>query len=121
MVLFSSTKTQLLIINNQNTFISDSVKQIVILSLAIFLSYKFAPRRFKTKSINLIEVIGKCFFYCLNYLNIQKKEELVESWSFNSLETQLRKKIHIFHNQQTAIFIFVLVFLILLFNILFLK
>ncbi|RTK92437.1 MAG: hypothetical protein EKK61_04415, partial [Rickettsiales bacterium] len=120
-ILVSLLTSKLLIISDQNTFINHSIKQIIILISAIFLSYKFAPTRFKTKSINLIELIGKCFFYCLNYFNIQKKEELVESWSFNSLETQLRKKNHIFHNQQTAIFIFVLVFLILLFSSLFFK
>lgn len=118
-MVISIYASKMIIASEQDTLFYHTIKQIVILSFAILLSYIFTPKRFATKSINLIEVIGKCFFYCLNYFESQKKEDLVENWSFTSLEHQIKKRVHLFHNQQTAIFIFILVFIILLLNALF--
>ncbi len=113
-----------LLIGNNPIIILATLKQIAIILLALLISSKFTPKRIKIKSMNLIEVAGKAFFYYFNYFdnkNVKSDIESIENWSIQSLEAQINKRFRVFHNQQTAIFIFILIFIILLFNALFLK
>ena len=94
----------------------EPLKQIAIIVMAILLSTIYGTTRKHTKPINLIEWIGYTLLYYYRYwTKLQNNKETVkEPWSFSSLEQQSLSKISTFHSQQTAIFIVVTLFIVML-------
>jgi multicomponent Na+:H+ antiporter subunit D len=109
----------LFLINNTSfdyasIFSSESLKQLIIIFLGLYLALKYKIKKLHTKSINLIDWFGElCFALYFRFLSRNDADmQASESWSIASLENQISRKLTAFHNQKTAIFI-VFVFLMI--------
>ena len=73
-----------------------------------------------TESLNLLEDINNVFSYLYQSWERTNSEKLVqEKWRLDVLEEQIIKKLSIFHNQQTAIFIVMSLLIVMIFTLIF--
>lgn len=103
-----------------NIFSFDSLKQLIIISLGLYLALKYTIKKLHTRSINLIEWFGKIFLQLHSWWFRKSNEDtqVTESWSIVSLEHQISTKLSVLHNQKAAIFIVFIVFLTILITLL---
>ncbi|MDG1436325.1 MAG: proton-conducting transporter membrane subunit [Rickettsiaceae bacterium] len=98
-------------------FSADTVKQIILILSAIYVAFHWKTKRTITKPINLMETIGNILFYIYNYcLNRQTQAdpEGKEALAIETLEQQIKAKITLIHNQKTAIFVAITMFMVML-------
>jgi multicomponent Na+:H+ antiporter subunit D len=102
-------------LNSFSLFSFESLKQLLIIFAALITALKLKRKRFKTNPINLSEWLGNKFFYYYSRWDEKTGAAMQpsESWSINSLERQAKSKLSIMHNQQTAIFIVFIIFIIM--------
>lgn len=98
-------------------FSADTVKQIILILSAIYIGLNWKTKRTITKPINLIETIGNLLFYMYNYCLVRQTQadpEDKEPLAIETLEQQIQAKITLIHNQKTAIFVVITMFIIML-------
>jgi hypothetical protein len=102
-------------LNSFSLFSFESLKQLLIIFAALITALKLKRKRFKTNPINLSEWLGNKFFYYYSRWDEKTGAAMQpsESWSINILERQAKSKLSIMHNQQTAIFIVFIIFIIM--------
>jgi len=82
-------------------FSFDSLKQLIIISVGFYLALKYKINKLHTKSINLIEWLGKIFLQVHSwwFSTHTGDTKTAESWSIESLEYQISTKLAVIHNQ----------------------
>jgi multicomponent Na+:H+ antiporter subunit D len=101
-------------------FSFESLKQLIIISLGFYLALKYKIKKLHTKSINLVDWLGKKFLQLHSWLFSKNNEgtQDTEALSIGSLEYQISIKLAVLHNQKTAIFIVFIIFLTILITLL---
>ena len=101
-------------------FSFESLKQLIIISLGFYLALKYKIKKLHTKSINLVDWLGKRFLQLHSWLFSKNNEgtQDTEALSIGSLEYQISIKLAVLHNQKTAIFIVFIIFLTILITLL---
>ena len=101
-------------------FSFDNLKQLIIISLGFYLALKYKIKKLHTKSINLVDWLGKRFLQLHSWLFSKNNEgtQDTEALSIGSLEYQISIKLAVLHNQKTAIFIVFIIFLTILITLL---
>ena len=81
---------------------------------------KYKIKKLHTKSINLVDWLGKRFLQLHSWLFSKNNEgtQDTEALSIGSLEYQISIKLAVLHNQKTAIFIVFIIFLTILITLL---
>ena len=89
-----------------NYYIYEILKQLGIFSIAAIIILNVDIKRKAGKALNILEEIGSGFAQCYKYWKNYDGQKLgKEKWHLGILERQMLKKISIFHNQSTAIFV----------------
>lgn len=100
---------------NTTVFSADSMKQLTIIATAIIISMLLKRTRIHSYTLNIIELLGDMLFFLYYYVDkikIQRKDK--EPLISDNTGRQIMSKIQIMHNQQTAIFIVFIIFMVLL-------
>ena len=103
-----------------NSYFYEMIKQVGIFSISAIIILNLKLKRKKGKAFNLLEDINNVFSYLYQSWERTNSEKLVqEKWRLDVLEEQIIKKLSIFHNQQTAIFIVMSLLIVMIFTLIF--
>ena len=103
-----------------NSYFYEMIKQVGIFSISAIIILNLKLKRKKGKAFNILEDINNVFSYLYQSWEKTNTEKIVqEKWQLDALEEQIIKKLSIFHNQQTAIFIVMSLLIVMIFTLIF--
>ena len=109
-----------LTIYEANSYFYEMIKQVGIFSISAIIILNLKLKRKKGKAFNILEDINNVFSYLYQSWEKTNTEKIVqEKWQLDALEEQIIKKLSIFHNQQTAIFIVMSLLIVMIFTLIF--